>query len=148
MEELNTQNNQTAEPGFFKVLRVLGFCCIPIAIAGAILAIVGFTRFGPIFMLGGFLLGFGIFFTITFLIIGFIPKIQKAGVKYTKHFQQDNRADLTEISNTQADIRSEAIKKTARAVKQGLTDVKYCQECGAEIDKEANFCSKCGAKQN
>ena len=66
----------------------------------------------------------------------------------SRYIQQENRADLTDISTAQADIQSEGFKKAARAVKEGLKDVKYCQECGTEIDENANFCSKCGAKQN
>lgn len=148
MEEKNYQNNQVQEPKYFKVSRVLGFCFIPVAILGIVFLAVGFGGNTSLFVLGSIFTSLGLFLTIAFLMFGFLPKISKANVKLSRYIQQENRADLTDISTAQADIQSEGFKKAARAVKEGLKDVKYCQECGTEIDENANFCSKCGAKQN
>jgi predicted amidophosphoribosyltransferase len=42
---------------------------------------------------------------------------------------------------------SEAITKTTQAVNKGLDQTKFCKHCGAEIDEDSAFCSKCGKPQ-
>ena len=59
----------------------------------------------------------------------------------------EKKGDLTDIADTGADIASGAIKKTVKAIKEGLKDTKFCKHCGAEIDANSVFCNKCGKEQ-
>ena len=137
--EKNVQNKAKL-PKIFIVLLVLA----PIFLAGGIIMIV----FGsmnsisdPALMgLGMFLL----FLAIVCFMFGLIPIINKVGVKTAKYLQENNKEDLKDIASGTADITSGAVTKTTKAIKQGLKNTKFCKYCGAEIDAEANFCSKCG----
>ncbi len=52
------------------------------------------------------------------------------------------------MADKRADISKDAITKTTRAIKAGLTDeVIYCKHCGTEIDADSSFCKKCGKQQ-
>ena len=65
----------------------------------------------------------------------------------SKEIQIQHKEDLTSIANKSADISSEAITKTTRAIKKGIKDTKFCKHCGAEIDSDSTFCKSCGKKQ-
>lgn len=59
----------------------------------------------------------------------------------------ENQNKLTKIANQSADINSGAVTKTAKALKQGFKDTKFCKDCGAEIDIDSKFCKICGKEQ-
>lgn len=126
-----------------------------IGIFGIILAVIGFafifTGFGDFesnnFMLGIFMPPFGLFIGVSCSLIGFMPEIKKMQTKTLKYVQEENKDDLTEIANTTADIVDDAITQTAKAMKKGLTDTKFCKYCGKEIDADSKFCSHCGKEQ-
>lgn len=71
----------------------------------------------------------------------------KAAVKVQKSIIEENKEDLKDVANASAEISSEAITKTTRAVKKGLEDKIYCKHCGDKIDADSKFCNSCGKKQ-
>ena len=71
------------------------------------------------------------------------------GVKTTKGIMDENEDDLRHISSKGADIASDGITKTVRAIKKGMSDAGdvYCKHCGESIDSDSTFCKACGKKQ-
>ena len=71
------------------------------------------------------------------------------GVKTTKGIMDENEDDLRHISSKGADIASDGITKTVRAIKKGMSDAGdvYCKQCGESIDSDSTFCKACGKKQ-
>ena len=162
------EENKNQEPKMFKVLRILAPCLL---FVGVLLIVLGCTVFradksvgdGDMANLGLIIPGIFIaFLSVPSFFIGFMPKISKTMaranmyiseevapemIKTHKRIQQENKEDLTDISNTGADISSEAITKTTRAIKKGLKDTKFCKHCGTEIDADSTFCKSCGGEQ-
>lgn len=136
------------KPVFFTVFKVLGFVGIIVFIVGIVLASSGFGNFdNNNFMIGGILSSTGFFFGFVFLFLGFKPEISKLSAKSAKYIQRENKEDLSDIADMSADIAENAIRKSARAVRDGLRSTKYCKYCGAEIDEDSLYCSKCGERQ-
>lgn len=140
---------ENKKPRHYLILKIIGFVFVAVAIAGIVLTITGFGNFeNNNFMIGGFMTCFGLFAGISCLVFGFSPEMSKMATKSAKYIQQQNKQDLTDIASTSADISSEAVTKTARAIKKGFSEeTKFCIHCGEEIPKNALFCSKCGEKQ-
>lgn len=140
---------ENKKPRHYLILKIVGFVFVAVAIAGIVLSITGFGDFeNNNFMLGGFITCFGLFLGIGCLVGGFSPEMSRLATKSTKYIQQQNKDDLTDISNTNAEIASGAVVKTAKAVKEGLKEEnKFCTHCGESIPNDAKFCSKCGEKQ-
>jgi hypothetical protein len=145
-------NNENKKPSHFKVLKVLGFFALATSV---VLIILGVTVFAdnslgmtsPNFALlapGLFL----IIISLAFLFSGFAPEIAKLQAKGARYIQRDNKEEFTDIADTAADIAGGAVTKTARAIKEGLKDYKYCPNCGKEIDADASFCKQCGKRQD
>lgn len=130
------------KPIHFLILKIVG---VLVVAGGVTMLIIGFSSFViPLFLAGGFCMVFG----IPCLAFGFMPQIAKIKTKSAKYIQEENKEDLTSISSTAADIHSSAVTKTVKAVKEGLKDdIKYCKHCGAAIDADSKFCSKCGGEQ-
>jgi hypothetical protein len=59
----------------------------------------------------------------------------------------DNQQKLTKIANQSAEINSEAITKSAKALKKEFKDTVFCKHCGESIDSDSKFCKKCGKEQ-
>ena len=138
------------KPKHFIVFKIIGFIGITAAIVGFILSFSGFGNFeNNNFMIGGFLACFGMFIGISCLIIGFRPEISKLSTKSTKYIINQNKEDLTDITNTSTDIVKDAITETTKAVKKGLVqkESKFCKYCGHQIDSDSIFCNKCGKEQ-
>ena len=136
------------KPKHFLIFKILGIIGLIVAIFGIVLTFTGFGNFeSNKFMLGGILTSFGFILGFVGLIIGFSPEIAKMNTKSIKYIQGENKEDLTDIANNTADITSGAVTKTARAVKEGLTETVFCKHCGAKIDNDSKFCSFCGKKQ-
>lgn len=140
--------NNNNKPKHFKYFKIIGFIGLIVGIAGFVLTRVGFGDFeSNNFMIGGFMFTFGLFVGLSCLMIGFRPEIAKMSAKSKKYIQEENKGTFTDIANTTADIASEAITKTAAAIKSGLEDVVFCKHCGEKIDADSKFCSKCGKEQ-
>ena len=136
------------KPLIFLFLKIIGVVGIVVGIAGAVISANGFGNFeNNDFMIGGIMCCFGFFIGFAGLMTGFIPEISKLGAKTTKYIQEENKDTFTDIANSSADINSEAITKTAKAVKKGLKDTMFCKHCGMEIDADSKFCNKCGKEQ-
>lgn len=86
-------------------------------------------------------------FSVPLIVMGFRAEITKMMTKSAKYIQEENKQDLTDIASNTAEIASDAVKKTTRAIKDGLKDTIFCKHCGAEIDADSKFCSKCGKEQ-
>ena len=144
-------DKEVKEPKHFLVLRILGFILLAVGITLVVLACTVFAEpflntIEPSFAA----LMPGLFMTvisIPVLVGGFSPKIAKLNAKGAKYIQQETKDDLKDIASTKADIHSEAITTSFKAVKKGLKDIKYCKHCGAEIDADSTFCKECGKKQ-
>ena len=140
---------ENKKPRHYLILKIVGFVFVVVAIAGIVLTITGFGDFeNNNFMIGGFMTCIGFFVGVSCLIFGFGPEMSRLATKSAKYIQQQNKDDLIDISNTNADIASGAVVKTAKAVKEGLKEEnKFCIYCGESIPNDAKFCSKCGEKQ-
>ena len=77
----------------------------------------------------------------------FRPEIAKLSMKTAKYVQEENKEDLTDMADTGADIISDAVKKVASSVNDGMRKSKFCKHCGAEIDEDSRYCSRCGKEQ-
>lgn len=144
--------NKIKEPKHFIVFRILGILML---IAGITLVVLSCTVLGEKFMenvvapnpaalVPGL---FMIVISIGLISAGFSPKIAKLSAKGARYIQQETKDEAKEIASTGAEIASEAITKTAKAVKKGIKDTKFCKHCGAEIDADSAFCKDCGKKQ-
>ena len=137
---------ENKKPKIFTVLKVLAPILL---IGGAVMIILGIVLSqgnGPeagLLVPGVFL----VFISIFLLFVAFMPNINKTMIKTAKYLQEDNKDDLTQIMDTSADITKGAITKTAKAVKDGLKDYKYCRFCGEKIEEDSQFCKHCGKKQ-
>ena len=138
---------ENKKPKIFLICKILSIIFLSITIVGIVLSVKGFDDFeSNFFMIGAFLSSFGIFFTIITAVIGFKPEMHKTMVKSVKYIQSENKSDLQDIAGTNAEIGKEAVKISAKAVKEGLTEKEYCKYCGQEIDVDSIYCNKCGKK--
>ena len=92
------------------------------------------------------MLPIGLFLSVFGFIQGFKPEITKQTLKTTKFIQEENEDELQQIITKNAEIHSEAITNTAKAVKSGLNETMYCRYCGEKIDIDSQFCKHCGNK--
>ena len=143
------ENNNISKPKIFLKLRIIGFSLLGF---GAVMAVIGLSLFGnfdssfigiTLLSIGGFCIVPG----IAMVFISFAPGINKTMIKTAKYIQEDNKEDLKDIASTEAEIKEAAITRTAKAVKNGFVDTKFCKHCGEEIDADSKFCSKCGKEQ-
>ena len=76
-----------------------------------------------------------------------LKNMSKTAINLNKDIQEENKDSLSQMASTMAEINQTAVTTTARAVKKGLKDTKFCKECGAQIDADSKFCNNCGTKQ-
>ena len=133
------------KPTHFLILKIVGFIGIFTTIAGIIMAFRGFGDFeSNKFMIGSFMATFGMVAGVGGTVSGFAPEIAKAKAKSTRYIQSQTKEDLTAIASTAAEIVSDAVEVTARAVSDGMQKTMFCKYCGAKIDIDSKFCSSCG----
>lgn len=137
-------------PKFYLGLKITGFLMLAIGITLFVLGIIIRQPFGsftePTFalLIPGLVI---VTFSIPAIAISFSPEIEKIRIEKNRYIQEETKEDLTAIADNTADITTGAIKRTARAVREGLKNTKYCKHCGEEIDVDSVFCNKCGNKQ-
>lgn len=78
-------------------------------------------------------------------------------IQTQRNIYEQNEDDLHYVAGKKADIEAEAIRKKARAFKDGFGDLnssstskplqKYCKYCGEAIDIDSKYCNKCGERQ-
>lgn len=82
-------------------------------------------------------------------IVDFGAKMAEHSIKATKNIIDNNEQKLKDMATKSAEINRNAVFETAKAIKEGLTsDDNFikCKYCGSLIDKDSNFCKKCGKK--
>ena len=60
-----------------------------------------------------------IIFSLFLLLVSYIPKIQKIGIKTQRYIVNENQKDLKDLSNQVADITSDGITIVAKSIKKG-----------------------------
>jgi hypothetical protein len=110
------------KPYAFIILRIVGICFLAIALFGIVLAIIGFGDFETNrFMIGALMTVFGLFIGVSCTVMGFLPEISKTTVQTQKYIQSENKDDLKEIADTQAEINANAVTTLARAAADGFS---------------------------
>ena len=133
------------KPIHFLILKLVGFIGIITAIVGAIVAFRGFNDFeSNNFLIGGFFAALGLMIGFVGFTTGFAPEIAKIKAKSVRYIQEETKDNLTAIASNTADIMSDAVTTTVRAVSDGVRKNTFCKHCGAKIDSDSTFCSSCG----
>ena len=136
------------KPLHFLIFKIVGVVGVAVLVFAFYLIATGFGDFeSNNFMIGGFMAAFGFVAGFAGIMMGFGPEFKKMSVKTQKWTQEQNKEDLADIVTTQADINKQAITTTAKAVKDGLSNDKFCKHCGAQIDADSKFCKDCGKEQ-
>ena len=69
-------------------------------------------------------------------------------VNAEKEILDNNEEIMKDNVTRKANINKEGIEKTAKAIKEGLTNNKvYCKYCGKLIDSDSKYCKVCGRAQ-
>ena len=132
-------------PRHFWIFKIIGVIGAVATVTGIVLTVTGFGDFeSNNFMIGGFVAVIGVMMTALGITIGFGPEIAKARAKTLRYIQEENKDDLTAIANNSAEIMSDAVSKTANAISNGVQKTMFCKHCGARIDADSTFCSRCG----
>jgi hypothetical protein len=132
-------------PRHFWIFKIIGVIGAVATVTGIVLTVAGFGDFeSNNFMIGSFVAVIGVMMTALGITIGFGPEIAKARAKTLRYIQEENKDDLTAIANNSAEIMSDAVSKTANAIANGVQKTMFCKHCGARIDADSTFCSRCG----
>ena len=132
-------------PRHFWIFKIIGVIGAVATVTGIVLTVTGFGDFeSNNFMIGSFVAVIGVMMTAPGIAIGFAPEIAKARAKTLRYIQEENKDDLTAIANNSAEIMSDAVSKTANAIANGVQKTMFCKPCGARLDADSTFCSRCG----
>lgn len=76
-----------------------------------------------------------------------LTNLSGATIKSKNKIVTENEDDLKNIADTEARINKDAIKETAKAIKEGLiNNTIYCKYCGSSVDSDSIYCKSCGKK--
>ena len=76
-----------------------------------------------------------------------LTNLSGATIKSKNKIVTENEDDLKNIADTEARINKDAIKETAKAIKEGLiNNTTYCKYCGSSVDFDSVYCKSCGKK--
>ena len=76
-----------------------------------------------------------------------LTNLSGATIKSKNKIVTENEDDLKNIADTEARINKDAIKETAKAIKEGLiNNTTYCKYCGSSVDSDSIYCKSCGKK--
>ena len=143
------------EPKIYLILRILGLTLLVIGIGMIVAGIIVGQNIDPfessldvaLIFPGAFIVMGGISCTV----IGFEPKMAMMSARKARYIQEMTKGDLKAVADTNAEISSEAVSKTAKAIKDGLNDkvedTMFCKHCGGVIDWDSTFCKHCGKEQ-
>ena len=135
------------KPGFYLLFKLLSVVCLGVFVLAIVLLVKGFDDFeSNNYLIGMLLMPFSLIGTAACGFFGFQPEIVKLRTRSAKYIQEENKDDLKDIATTGAQIQSEAVTTTVRAVSEGLAGKKYCKHCGKPIDVDSQFCCECGGE--
>ena len=135
------------KPVIFLIFKLLGLVGVVIFLIGVVNLIKGFGNFEDnSYIIGIFIMPFGLILGVTGLVMGFKPEITKHSIKTANYIQEENKEELQEMMSRTAEINSEAVTTTVEAVNRGLKETMYCKHCGQVIDIDSQFCKHCGQK--
>ena len=137
------------KPKAFLIYKLVGFCLLAVSITLLVLSFIVESQWKghaphPALMIPGVLL---LVLSTGLIIRGFTPELSKIALNNARYIQQETRDTQKDIVDTTEEIAHDAIKNTARAVKEGLKEYKYCKHCGEQIDVDSTFCKHCGKEQ-
>ena len=137
------------KPKIFLICKIVGFCLLAVSITLLVLSFIVESQWKghaphPAFMIPGVFL---LVLAIGLIIRGFTPELSKIMLNNAKYIQQETKETQKDIVDTAEEISHDAVKNTARAVKEGLKEYKYCKHCGEQIDVDSTFCKHCGKEQ-
>ena len=136
------------KPTHYLVFKILAAVFFVVLSVGLILLFTGFGDFETDnYIVGMIMMPIGFSGTMFCAMVGFKPEIARMRARSARYIQEQNKEDLQGLASTGAEIRSDAVKTTARAVKEGFSETKYCKHCGAKIDVDSRFCKECGGEQ-
>lgn len=136
------------KPIHYLVFKILAAVFLVVTVVGVALLFTGFGDFETDnYIVGMIMMPIGFSGTMLCAMVGFKPEIAKMSARSARYIQEQNKEDLQGLASTGAEIHSEVVKTTARAVKEVLSDTKYCKHCGAKIDEDSRFCKECGGEQ-
>lgn len=76
-----------------------------------------------------------------------LTNLSSATISSRKRILEANEDTLKDIKDAETRINKDAIRESAKAVKEGFTGNKiYCKYCGASIDSDSKYCKSCGMK--
>lgn len=73
-----------------------------------------------------------------------LTNLSDATIKSKKRILEENEEDLKDIKDAEMRINKDAIKETAKSIKEGLVGEMYCKHCGKSIDRDSKYCKYCG----
>ena len=138
------------------ILKIVGGFML---VVGVILVVLGLAVFGEdhggMLMPNFALLAPGAFLATTSFIVfflGFAPSIIKMQTSLTKEAIDKSKVEMKEVADATADIGYDAIRKTARAAREGFGTTPlereiHCSQCGGKIKLDSKFCRHCGGEQ-
>lgn len=75
-----------------------------------------------------------------------MANLGSASIRSKKRILDENEDNLKDIKDAEMRINKDAIRETAKAVKEGFTGEIYCKHCGKSIDKDSKYCKHCGGE--
>lgn len=75
-----------------------------------------------------------------------LTNLSSATIRSKKRILDENEDDLKDIKDTEVRINKDAIRESAKAIKEGFTGTTFCKFCGASIDDDSKYCKACGKK--
>ena len=73
-----------------------------------------------------------------------LTNLSGATIKSKKRILEENEDDLKDIKDAEMRINKDAIKETAKSIKEGFIGDIYCKHCGKLVDKDSKYCKYCG----
>ena len=140
---------ENKKPKIFLICKIVGFSLLAVSITLIVLSFVVESEWKghaphPALMIPGVLL---LALATGLTLRGFTLELSKIMLNNAKYIQQETKETQKDIVDTAEEISHDAVKNTARAVKEGLKDYIHCKHCGEQIDSDSTFCKHCGKEQ-
>lgn len=73
-----------------------------------------------------------------------LTNLSSASINSKKKILDENEDTLKDIKDAEVRINKDAIKESAKAIKQGFVGDIYCKHCGKLVDSDSKYCKFCG----